>query len=93
MTDEQKRAVALKYDAEIDQSPVVLARGGDNTAEEILRLASEHGIPVIEDPGLVGLLMELELDSEIPSALYEAAAAVFRKLYELDRGYDAQVAG
>jgi len=89
----QKRAAALKYDAETDTAPVVLAKGGDDTAEEIIRLASVHGIPVMEDRGLLTLLMGLELDTEIPPPLYEAAAAVFRKLYELDRGYNAQVTG
>ncbi len=93
MSDDKKRAAALKYDTETDQAPVILAKGSDRTAEEIVRLASEHGIPVMEDPGLLKLLMELELDTEIPPRLYEAAAAVFRKLYELDRGYDAKAAG
>ena len=90
--NKQKTAAALKYDAETDGAPVLLAKGDDRTAEEIVRLASESGIPVVEDPGLVKFLMGIDLDTEIPAPLYEAAAAVFRKLYEIDRGYDAQAA-
>ena len=93
MSDKQKRAVALRYEAETDSAPVVLAKGDDCTADEIIRLASEYGIPVMEDAGLVELLAGLELDTEIPPPLYDAAAVLFRKLIELDRGFDAQNTG
>lgn len=73
------RAVALKYDGE--NAPTVTASGEGNIAEEIIRIAHEHGIPLREDAMLAALLGELELGEEIPQTLYRVIAEVIAFAY------------
>ena len=77
--NEPLRAVALKYDGE--NAPTVTASGEGNIAEEIIRIAHEHGVPLREDAMLVALLGELELDEEIPQTLYRVIAEVIAFAY------------
>ena len=86
---EPKRAVALRYDTQIDNSPRVLAKGGGTIAERILAIARERGIPLHEDQDLVRLLMALEIDAEVPPTLYRALAEVLAHLYRANRAAGA----
>ena len=81
---DMKRAVAMAYRAE-DGAPRVVAKGGGVTAEAIISLAREHGVYVHQSPELVNLLMQIDLDSEIPPELYQAVAEIIAWLYELDQ--------
>ena len=74
-------AVALHYDGK--SAPRVTAKGRGELAREIIELAREHGIPLREDPDLVALLSQLELDAEIPRALYVTVAHVIAFAYFL----------
>jgi len=74
-------AVALEYDGE--HAPRVTARGHDRVAEQIVRLAREHNIPMQENAPLAGMLAKLELNEEIPEALYLAVAQVIAFAYHL----------
>lgn len=76
-----KTAVALQYDGQ--HTPQVTAKGYGELAEQIIALAKEHGIPLQEDPGLVAILAQLELGSEIPENLYRAVAEVIAFAYIL----------
>ena len=76
-----KTAIALHYDGE--SPPQVTAKGYGELAEQIIKLAEEHGIPLQEDPGLVDILAKLELGSEIPDNLYRAVAEVIAFAYIL----------
>ncbi|MBY6036110.1 EscU/YscU/HrcU family type III secretion system export apparatus switch protein [Fictibacillus nanhaiensis] len=80
-----KEAVALKYDPLESGSPVVVGKGRGETAEKIVQLASEHNIPVQEDPSLVQLLSKLEIQESIPEELYEVVAELFAFIYKLDK--------
>jgi len=75
------QAVALFYDG--DNAPRVIAKGDNLLAEQIVALAQEHDIPLCDNPSLVNLLMQLELDDEIPEALYIAVAHILAFAYEL----------
>ena len=79
-----RQAVALRYDAENERAPRVVASGSGSTAEAILAAAAEHGIPVEEDEALLGLLAECEVGEEIPPELYEAGAELLTWLYRLE---------
>jgi flagellar biosynthesis protein len=83
LTD-MKRAVAMAYQAK-DGAPRVVAKGGGITAEAIISLARENGVYVHQSPELVNLLMQIDLDSEIPPELYQAVAEILAWLYELDQ--------
>ena len=67
MDDPDKQAVALKY--EQNSTPRVIAKGDYEIAEAMIQNAISQGIPVTSDPTLVGLLMNLELNEEIPEEL------------------------
>lgn len=80
-----KTAVALRYDIDKDNAPLILASGRGPMAEEILRIADENKIPLYEDPELAKLLSKLELEAEIPAELYSLVAEVLFFVYKLDR--------
>jgi flagellar biosynthesis protein len=77
-------AVALRYDADNDSAPRVLAKGKGEVAERILAIAAEHGIPLHEDRDLVRLLMVLDLDIEVPPHMYRALAEVLAHVYRVN---------
>lgn len=81
MTDKDDilRAIALQYDGE--NAPIVTATGEGAIAEEILRIAREHHIPLKEDALLAELLSDLNLGEEIPPMLYRVIAEVIAYAY------------
>lgn len=80
-----QNAVALAYLAG-EPAPKVLAKGRGLIAEEIIRRARENGVFVHQSKELVALLMQVDLDSHIPPALYRAVAELLAWLYHLDSG-------
>lgn len=80
-----QNAVALAYLAG-ESAPKVLAKGRGLIAEEIIRRARDNGVFVHESKELVALLMQVDLDSHIPPALYRAVAELLAWLYHLDYG-------
>jgi len=81
---EIKRAVAMAYSSE-DGAPRVIAKGSGVNAEAIISLANESGVYVHQSPELVNLLMQIDLDNEIPPELYQAVAEILAWLYALDQ--------
>jgi flagellar biosynthesis protein len=67
-------AVALEYD--FSGAPRVTAKGRGHVAEAILALALESGVTIEENPVLANALADVELDEQIPEALYRAVAEV-----------------
>ena len=67
-------AVALEYD--FAGAPRVTAKGRGHMADSILALAIENGVAIEENPVLAGALADVELDEQIPEALYRAVAEV-----------------
>lgn len=88
-----RKAIALKYDPTVHRAPKVLASGRGETAEQIIAMAQEHKIPVYSDPKLARELLRLQLNTEIPPYLYEAAASVIAFVYNLDRQHDIPETG
>lgn len=77
------QAVALAYEAH-SVAPRVVAKGEGLIAEAILNRARELGVPLKTEPEMVSLLMQLELDSFIPPALYLAVAEILVWAYQTD---------
>ncbi len=69
-----KKAIALHYDYQ--KAPVVTAKGAGFFAENIMKVAEEHGVLLHKSPELVEVLASLELGEEIPSALYLVIAEI-----------------
>lgn len=78
-------AVALAYEAG-DLAPRVVAKGSGLLAERIIALAKSHDVYVHESQALLGLLMQVELDTHIPPQLYQAIAEILAWLYQLEQG-------
>ena len=76
-----QQAIALKYDGQ--NAPKVTAKGDSKTAEEIIALAREYGVPLYENPELVALLSNLELGDEIPQSLYITIAQIIAFAYHI----------
>lgn len=81
----RKEAIALSYNPQQHAGPTVVAKGKGLIADSILERAEQHNIPVYEDPNLVQLLGQLDLNESIPEELYQAVAEVFAFIYRLDR--------
>ncbi len=82
-------AVALKYDPETGQAPMLLAKGSDFTALKIREIAAEHNVLLLESPALArSIYHTTELDQEIPAGLYLAVAQVLAYVYQI-RQYQA----
>lgn len=77
----QQKAVALQYDKEKDNAPLVTAQGKGETAKNIIKIAEENGIPIKKDEDLVNMLSQIELNQEIPVELYQAVSEVFSFIY------------
>jgi flagellar biosynthesis protein FlhB len=75
-------ACALRYDEEDgDEAPVVLASGHGDLAARIVDAARAYGVPILQDIPLARALVELEVGSPIPEALYEAVAEILREAW------------
>jgi flagellar biosynthesis protein len=85
MRKKKTKAVALKYEAEKDAAPRVIAKGRDFIAEKIIEAARAHSVPLHEDKNLVQVLEALDLDTEIPPELYRAVAEVLAFIYRLNK--------
>jgi flagellar biosynthesis protein len=79
----RQNAVALAYGAG-EPAPRVVAKGQGLVAEQIIGRAREAGVFVHESKELVALLMEVDLDRQIPPGLYRAIAELLAWLYYIE---------
>lgn len=87
----RKEAIALSYDPSKNAGPTLVAKGRGKIAENILEQAALHDVPVYEDPNLVELLGQLDLNTSIPEELYQAVAEVFAFIYHLDEQHKLSI--
>jgi len=88
--DSRKQATALTYDTKnADAAPRVVAKGYGLVAEMIVQRAKDAGLYVHESPEMVSLLMQVDLDSRIPPALYQAVAELLAWWDRLETGVGA----
>ena len=77
-------AMALKYDSDMNNAPKVLAKGAELIAQQILEIAEQYGIPVIENIPLARALFRLvRVNQVIPPELYRAVAEILIFVYQL----------
>lgn len=86
----QKRAAALKYQSKSDNAPKVIAKGKGKVAEKIIEIAKEHNIYIHDDPDLIEVLYQLDLNEDIPSELYVVVAELLAFVYSLNSGKKLQ---
>lgn len=79
-------AVALQYDVGSEGAPRVVAKGADFMALRIREVATEHDVPIIENPPLARTLFAtVELDEEIKPEHYKAVAEIIGFVMRLQR--------
>ncbi|UUA73731.1 flagellar biosynthesis protein FlhB [Cellvibrio sp. QJXJ] len=84
ITNPEHFSVALKYDPETMETPLMIAKGGDHTALKIREIAKAHNIEIIQSPVLArAIFYTTEVDQEIPSGLYLAVAQVLAYVFQL----------
>lgn len=84
ITNPTHYAVALKYDPEKGNAPVLLAKGSDFLALKIREIAAANEILLLESPALArSIYYSTELEQEIPGGLYLAVAQVLAYVYQI----------
>lgn len=91
--DEKKKAVALKYQPKIDDAPKIIAKGQGKVAEKIIEIAKEHQLHIHNDPDLIEVLSQLDINKEIPPDLYIVIAELLAFVYSLNHSESSPNSG
>jgi flagellar biosynthesis protein FlhB len=84
LTNPTHFAVALRYDRETDQVPVVVAKGRGVTALAVRDLAGEYRVPVLEYPALARAVYYTTREGqEVRDDLYVALATILAFVFGL----------
>lgn len=84
VTNPTELAVAVKYDPETMEAPIVVAKGAGMVAQRIRRMALEHNIPIVERKPLAqALYHHVDINKPIPPEQYAAMAEILRYVYQL----------
>ena len=84
ITNPTHLAVAIKYDKEKYDAPVVLAKGADYLAEKIKETARQNKIEIVENKPLARMLYHnVDIGEQIPPELYQMVAEVLAYVYGL----------
>jgi flagellar biosynthetic protein FlhB len=77
-------AIAIQYDPATMRAPRVIAKGQDLIAQQIKKVAAEHGVPTMENPPLARALYKAcEVGHEIPAEMYAAVAELLAFVYRI----------
>ncbi len=84
LTNPTHVAVAIKYDADKADAPLVIAKGAGFIAQKIRETAKDAHVPVLERPPLARELYRVvEIGKAIPNSLFEAVAEILAYIYNL----------
>lgn len=84
ITNPTHYSVALKYEDKGNRAPVMVAKGVDELAMHIRKIAQAHDVPIVASPMLArAIYYSTELDNEIPHKLFMAVAQVLAYVYQL----------
>jgi len=85
ITNPTHYAVALKYE-ESRGAPIVVAKGKDNLAQQIKKIARENSVQIVQNPPLArSLYSDVEIEKPIPEALFIAVAEVLAMVYKTNK--------
>ena len=74
-------AVALKWDSETQESPMINAKGVDETAQRIKKIAAENEVPIVENRPLARELYgNFEVGDQIPQKYLETIAIIYAQI-------------
>nr|WP_318683569.1 flagellar biosynthesis protein FlhB [uncultured Acetatifactor sp.] len=84
ITNPTHYAVAIKYDPQMADAPVVIAKGEDFLAARIKEVAKENHIEIVENKPLARMLYaNVDVGAMVPPELYQAVAEVLAFVYHL----------
>ena len=84
ITNPTHYAVALKYDLSLSDAPFVVAKGVDETAMHIQRIARENKVEILNSPPLTrSIYYTTAIEQAIPSQLYVAVAHILTYVMQL----------
>ncbi|MGD9834808.1 MAG: flagellar biosynthesis protein FlhB [Piscinibacter sp.] len=87
VTNPEHYAVALKFDPAKMRAPVVVAKGVEEVAANIRKVAAAHGVTILSTPPLARALYHTtRLKQEIPAGLYLAVARVLAYVFQVRDG-------
>lgn len=79
-------AVALRYDIDKDNAPVVIAKGQDLIALKIVEIAENHKVTVIENKPLArGIYASTPLGGQIPAEYYGMVAEILVEVFRMNK--------
>ena len=82
-------AIAIKYDPDKNQAPIVLAKGMDELALKIVAVGEEHHVPAIENKPLArAMYPKCKVGQEIPGDFYAAIAEILVYIYRKENRQD-----
>ena len=82
ITNPTHLAVAIKYDADEANAPIVVAKGEQYLAQKIKEVAKDNNVAVVENKPLArSLYATVDVGQEIPPELYQAVAEVLAVIY------------
>ncbi len=86
ITNPTHYAVAIRYDEEKSHAPIVVAKGMDNIAQNIKKIARENGVHIVQNPPLArSLYAQVEVEKPIPAELFAAVAEVLAYVYKMNK--------
>ena len=85
--DKLTEAAALKYNAQDDNAPYIVALGRGYVARRMVEEAREHHVQVVQDQKLSNVLQKLSVGDEIPEELYKVVAEILLFVNNMDAKY------
>lgn len=84
ITNPTHYSVALKYNPDEMDAPVVVAKGVDELAMRIRETAREHNVVILPNPPLARVLFEtVDVEEAVPAEHYKAVAEIISYVFRL----------
>nr|WP_136249950.1 flagellar biosynthesis protein FlhB [Ningiella ruwaisensis] len=84
VTNPTHYSIAIKYEENGSRAPVVVAKGLDELAMHIRKIANAHEVPIVESPALArAIYYSTEVNHEVPQKLFMAVAQILAYVYQL----------
>lgn len=83
ITNPTHYAVAVRYNSDEMDAPIIVAKGADHVAMAIREIARENEVPIVENPPVARLLHKLDLGAQIPEEMFKAVAEILAHVYTL----------
>ena len=76
--------MAIRYEMDTMACPIIVAKGRNWLALRIRQIATDHQIPIIENPPLARALYQAaDVGQAIPQEFYRAIAEILAYVYKL----------